>query len=256
MYASDITAKRYALGLVCPTVCKSCCVSIGPQGQIGPTGFTGPTGMMGVAGTATNTGATGPTGETGPTGMTGPTGPTGPTGMTGPSTIGENPIGNFYSLVTQTINWKVEAGLYDPSAATVFSFENNAITPRKVYLTDASTSIVVLESGVYELYYSIQIDRISGGSNSDVYIWLRKNEIDVLDTNGRISVNSNNENSLPMVIYSIELIANDKVQFVAMAISNNDPGMRILYVPSGTSGGVTIPGPAIPSIIVGIKRIG
>ena len=41
-----------------------------------------------------------------------------------------------------------------------------------------------------------------------------------------------------------------------MAIATNDPQAQILYVPSGPIPGITIPGPAIPSIIVGIKRIG
>jgi hypothetical protein len=110
----------------------------------------------------------------------------------------------------------------------------------------AFSQITVSVTGIYETYYSIQINRIAGGSNRYIYVWVRVNGVDVPDSNGRTAINSNNGDSLPIVPYILSLNAGDYVEFVAQA-SGDD--CRIL---------ATTPpiGPYIPSIIVGIKRIG
>lgn len=284
--SSDVTTRRKSLAIACPVACCGASSS-GGNGQPGSTGPTGATGPQGISGSATNTGATGMTGPTGPrgfegaqgiqgplgptgitgatgprgptgpigiqgvqgpigptglgatgsTGSTGPTGPTGPIGPTGPSTIGSNPVGNFYSMITQPIS-------YPPASPTVFTYNYGPVT-QSISLV-SGTRIRVSETGIYETYYSIQVSRASGGSSRYVYVWLRKNGVDVPDTNGRTATNSNNGDSLPIVFYTIQLNASDYIEYVAQA--DGDDCQILADTP-------TI-GPAIPSIIVGIKRIG
>ena len=77
----------------------------------------------------------------------------------------------------------------------------------------------------------------------------RKNGADEPQTSGRVSVNSNNGDTLPIVPYIIQLNAGDYVEFAARA---SDTDCQILAVNAAS-----VPfGPAIPSLIVGIKRIG
>lgn len=257
MNAQTLTEfKRYQAIFGCPPTGPT--GATGPAGvaantgATGPTGSTGAVGPTGVSGEATNTGATGPTGptgRTGPTGFTGPTGPTGftgptgPAGQTGPNTIGGNAVASYYSLVTQPIT-NFNASI-PPPAPTVFTY-NNTVVQRDVSLV-SSTRLTVAQSGIYEVYYSIQIHKTAGGSPCYTYIWLRKNGLDVPDTNGRVETNSNNGDSLPIVPYIIQLNAGDYIEFVAQA---DDDHVQILYVPQN---GI---GPAIPSVITGIKRIG
>lgn len=212
MSASQTTAYRKARALVCDNLCSTQ-GTIGPKGEDGPTGPTGPTG---ISGSATNTGATGPTGS---------------------NTLGSTPLASYYSAITQPI-----AGAAGP--ATVFTY-NSTIVQRNISLAGTS-SITVGVTGIYEAYYSIQIHRTSGGSPVYTYIWIRVNGADVPDTNGRIEINSNNGDALPIVPYILSLNAGDRLEFVAQADSANVQALA-LAAPIG---------PSIPSIIVGIKQIG
>ena len=227
--------KRYQSIFGCPPTGPT-----GPAGTASATGATGPTGPTGVVGP---TGVAGEATNTGATGRTGPTGPTGAIGPTGPNTLGANPVASYYSLVTQPIS-NFHATVPAP-APTVFTY-NNTVLQQSISLVSGSR-ITVGVAGVYEVYYSIQLHKTAGGSPCYTYIWLRKNGIDVPDTNGRMEANSNNGDSLPIVPYIIQLNVGDYIEFVAQA---DDDHVQILYVPQN---GI---GPSIPSIITGIKRIG
>ena len=222
MAASDTTAYRRARALVCDNLCSDS-GTVGPAGPIGPTG---------PAGTASSTGATGPQGLTGPTG---PIGPTGTQGVAG--SIGNTAIGSYYSTQIQPIS-------VPPAAETIITYNNTGFQ-RSVSLA-SSTQITVGKTAVYEAYYSLQIDRTSGGSPITIFIWLKKNGSTVPDTNSSVSVNSNNERLLPYVPYILSLNAGDYIEF---AIQATDINTRILAETSAI-------GPGIPSVIVGIKEIG
>jgi hypothetical protein len=206
----------------------------GPSGEIGPTGWTGP------AGSTTNTGATGPTGEIGPTGATGGTGSTGPIGPTGAPSSGSNIVASYYSMSTQPIG---ETGISPP---TVFSY-NNTVLEEGISLV-SGTRLTVTKTGTYEVWYSIQLHRTTGGSNVNTYIWIRKNGVDIPDTNGRVATNSNNSDTLPIVPYILSLNAGDYIEFVSQA-----SGSDVQAYSLGSD--AVEAGPAIPSIIVGMKQI-
>jgi hypothetical protein len=210
----------------------------GLQGATGLTGLQGATGLTGLQGATGLTGLQGATGLTGATGINGPIGPTGPEGPTGPASIGSNIAASYYSTQTQDIS---------STGQTIFTY-NNTVLEYGVSLVGA-TQITVSKTGTYEAWYSIQLHRTSGGSAVLTYIWIRINGIDVPDTNGRTTVNSNNGDMLPIVPYILNLNAGDYIEFVAQA---SDINTQALYVDDNTT---PIPGPSIPSIIVGIKEI-
>ena len=166
---------------------------------------------------------------------TGPTGPQGPQGVAG--SIGTTAIGSYYSMSTQSISTP-------PAAPTIMAYDNTNFE-RYVSLV-SSTRITVAKTAIYEAYYSIQIDRTSGGSPITIYIWLKKNGSNVPDSNSSISINSNNDRILPIVPYIISLNAGDYVEF---AIQATDINTRMLAETPAI-------GPGLPSIIVGIKEIG
>lgn len=224
----------------------------GPQGAQGITGpqgaegITGPQGAQGITGPQGVEGITGPTGQTGPSGITGPTGQTGPSGITGPAGI-TGPVGATGSLATNAVATYYSMTTQDISSATPTIFTYDTTSLQRHIILGGSSQITVAVSGIYEVYYSIQAHRVQGGSGAYMYIWLRKNGLDLADTNGRIEANSNNGDSLPIVIYIIELNAGDYIEFVAQADSEHIQILALNPAPIG---------PAIPSVIVGIKQIG
>jgi hypothetical protein len=105
----------------------------------------------------------------------------------------------------------------------------------------------VPRAGVYEAWYSVQVHRTQGGNDGQVYIWLRIDGTDVPNSNGRVGTNSNNGDQLPIVPYILELTAGQYIEFVAQATADD---IQIL-----SQSDLDVPGPAIPSIIVGIKEV-
>lgn len=210
--AGCTTAYRRARTLVCDTLCSN---NVGPAGPAGADGPTGPTGAQGIPGTATNTGATGPTGIAG--------------------SISNTAIGSFYYTSTLSV---------ETTTSSVMVYSNTFYQRNINYVN--SSRITVTKTAVYEATYSVQIHRTSGGSPVFVYIWLRKNGADVPNSNGRIEINSNNGDSLPIVPYIIDLNAGDYLEFMVQA---DDTNVQLLSIDPGI-------GPFIPAIIVGIKEIG
>jgi hypothetical protein len=170
----------------------------------------------------------------------GPQGPQGP-----PGDLSTNPVGSYYSDQSQPIATGTLA------APTIWTL-NQTVLERNISVV-SGTKITVAQSGIYEVYYSAQIHRTSGGSPVYIYIWLKKNGNDEPQTNGRVSVNSNNGDTLPIVPYIIQLNAGDFVEFASKASDIN------CQISAYTSPSIPFPagyGPNIPSLIVGIKRVG
>lgn len=181
----------------------------------------------------------GPQGPQGPTGAPGSATNTGATGPTGPVASGSNIAATYYSLITQGIS---------NSTPTLFSFEIVGLE-LGISKNAGNTQIIIQTAGVYEIWYSIQLHSIV---SQDVftYIWLVKNGIELADTNGRIETKSNTSDSLPIVPYILNLNVGDTISFASQTNASSSGDIQALYV-----SGATIPGPNVPSIIVGVKKI-
>jgi hypothetical protein len=214
--------------------CGADCSLDGTQGPTGPAGPQGATGAPGINGSA---GSQGARGFQGSQGSQGAQGFQGAEGSQGPAAVGSNIYASYYSTVTQPIIGP------DPSGTT-FSY-NSTFLENGISLVD-NTKITVSKTGIYEAWYSLQASYAGGGTSQFLYIWLRKNGTNVPNSNGRIEVNSNNGDSLPIVPYIIDLNAGDYIEFIA---EGTDGDFSALSVPG------TPPTSGIPSIIVGIKEI-
>ena len=109
----------------------------------GATGATGPAGATGATGPA---GAVGATGATGPAGATGATGPVGPTGPGAPETFA------YIYNIGEVEEIPVEGAV---------PFSNNGLIVGGIVHPPGSTEIIIEETGVYEITFMVQADRVN-----------------------------------------------------------------------------------------------
>ena len=108
--------------------------------------------------------------------------------------------------------------------------------------------VKIANSGFYNLQFSAQVDRTSGGTANDIYIWLRKNGIDVPISNTTFTIGSSvADQGVAAWNWFLSASANDQYQIMWAAADTNT---RIHYDQSPLSG------PAIPSLIVTVNRVG
>ena len=107
--------------------------------------------------------------------------------------------------------------------------------------------MIIETAGMYEVWYSLQLHS-TVSQDIFTYIWLNINGKDVADTNGRIETKSNTSDSLPIVPYILNLNVGDTISFLSQTNAATNGDIQGL----STSG---VPGPDVPSIIVGIKQI-
>lgn len=192
----------------------------GPTGPRGPTGPTGPTGSASVV-----PGPTGPTGADGAVGIDGPTGPTGPTGAAGLGGTIAN-WGSFWSTQIQTI----------PAPGTPQDVTLNNADPGNVNVSMvAGTQMTFAQPGVYSIIYSLQFLNDST-QIEDANVWLRKNGVDVPDTNSYYSIPNTHGGVAGTLVgtvnFVLELAAGDYLELRWDATSTD---VSLETIPSGIS---------------------
>jgi hypothetical protein len=108
------------------------------------------------------------------------------------------------------------------------------------------TRITVTQAGIYNVQFSAQIYRTSGGTSQHIDIWLRKNGTDVPSSNTRLNVNAN-------AIYQVGAWN----WFIKLGIGEH---IEIFWMPSASTiqlqyEAPTTNHPATPSVIATINRI-
>ena len=142
--------------------------------------------------------------------------------------------GSFYDTTTQT-----------GGNGTIQSFQLNSSGATKgISITDL-TGITVTHTGVYNIQFSAQIYD-GGGTAHDVYIWLRKNGSDILNSNSRVEVGNNNNYIVAAWNFVEKFNSNDVINLMWYSESNT---ISILYDATPTAG------PEIPSLILTITQI-
>jgi hypothetical protein len=107
--------------------------------------------------------------------------------------------------------------------------------------------IKIANAGIYNIQFSAQLDK-TNSSNATVYIWLRKNNVDVPISNTGVAIfGGANEALVAAWNFFVSASANDYYQLMFAATDNNT---RVLYNAAPTLG------PAIPSLILTVNRIG
>jgi hypothetical protein len=142
--------------------------------------------------------------------------------------------GSFYDTTTQTA----------AAANTAYAITFNTTDLSYGVTRGSPTSrIYVDRPNVYNMQFSAQLDKTSGGA-ALVWIWLRKNGVDVPDSAGQIRIQGNDAELVSAWNYLIQLNAGDYIELMWEVA---DTSVQILYDPA------TAVHPAVPSVILTVS---
>lgn len=139
--------------------------------------------------------------------------------------------GSFCDTTTQT------AAAINTAYAITF---NTTEISNGVYLGTPASRVYVDTHNVYNFQFSAQLDKTAGGVGL-VWLWLRKNGVNVSNSTGQIRIQGNNAEIVAAWNYVIELGAGDYVELMWEADTTD---VQLLYE-AGTA-----VHPAIPSVIL------
>ena len=143
--------------------------------------------------------------------------------------------GNFFDTTTQTI---VGVSTHQPVTLNTTDLSNQVSIAN-------SSHIVIANSGVYNIQFSLQIDKAQG-SGAHIYIWLRKNGLDVPNSATELAVQGTSSEIVAAWNFVVQSEAND---YYELMISATDIHIRLKAV---SANGVV---PAIPSVIVSVVSV-
>ena len=148
--------------------------------------------------------------------------------------------GSFYDTTTQnaTINTPTPMKFNTTDFASGFVIQNN--------LSGNPTRIKATNAGKYNLQFSAQLNRTSGGNSEEVDIWLRINDNNVGWSNTGISLQANAGKLVASWNFFINLTAGQYVEIMWLQTDN----IQILAEVAGVNY------PETPSIIATINQIG
>lgn len=142
------------------------------------------------------------------------------------------------------------------SDLTTQTFVANTITALKLNTIDLQsgvtlqgspqTQIKVLNTGVYNIQFSAQLNHTTGGT-ATVTIWLRKNGVDLPATSTDVTIQGNGTKIVPAWNFLVSASAND---YFEIMISATDSACEIYYIGTRT----TPTRPALPSLIVTVTQ--
>lgn len=146
--------------------------------------------------------------------------------------------GSFYDTTTQTVAI---------NGIAAFTFNSTDIPATNGVSIVNNSQITVAKSGIFNIQFSAQLQRNQGGQSKQISIWLRKNGIDVSNSNTDISLQANTTYTVAAWNFFVQLEAQEHCQIMW---SQNDD-IEIVYVGQD----LTIPHPATPSIILTVNKI-
>jgi hypothetical protein len=112
--------------------------------------------------------------------------------------------GSFYDTTIQT------AAAINTAYAITF---NTTDLSQGVYRGTPTSRVYVDRPNVYNLQFSAQLDKTSGGVGL-VWIWLRKNGVNIPDSSGQIRIQGNNAEIIAAWNYVIQLNAGDYIELM------------------------------------------
>jgi hypothetical protein len=154
------------------------------------------------------------------------------------TSIGIPKYGSFYSTETQY-----------PVINTITAITyNNTDTSATSGISIIDTSKIKVDTdGVYNLQFSAQLNRLSGGVSRQVVIWLRKNGTDVPSTATHVTMQANADFLVASWNFYLQLNANE---YAELMMWQND-AIELIYEVANTS----VPYPIVPSVILTIQKI-
>lgn len=151
--------------------------------------------------------------------------------------------GSFYDTTTQTLtSGSIEAMKFnsvDTDATSGVSVEPDP--------SNRKNKITVSKTGVYNIMFSAQLERLSGGTSKQVVVWLRKNGTDVPNSATHVAVQANANYLVIAWNFFVKLNAGEYCQIMW----TQDDAIEIKYEAPNT----TVPYPATPSIILTVTEV-
>lgn len=143
--------------------------------------------------------------------------------------------GNFFDTTTQTI---VGVSTHQPIRLNTTDLSNQVSIAN-------SSHIVIANSGIYNIQFSLQIDKVTA-AGAHIYIWLRKNGLDVPNSATELAVQGTFSEVVAAWNFVVSSNANDYYELI---ISATDIHIRLK---AASASGVV---PAIPSVIVSVVSV-
>jgi hypothetical protein len=152
--------------------------------------------------------------------------------------------GSLFDLTTQ-----IAPAINTPTAMQLNSYDSfsTGVTVVNDSLGNP-TEITVAKTGVYDLQFSAQIERGSGGSAKQISIWLRKMGVDIANSNTHLTVVANSGRLVAAWNFLVDLTAGQNVQLM---YSVADISIELKY----QTNDLLVPHPATPSVIVTMTEI-
>jgi len=150
--------------------------------------------------------------------------------------------GAFYSKDTQTC---ASGGIAAMEAGSEFIVPNGVGILNDYF--GKATLIQVAKYANYNVQFSAQLNRTSGGSEKQVTIWLRKNGADMEWSATHLTVQANQGKLVAAWNFFVRLDVGDTLQIMW---SQND-AIDILAEPAD----IVTPHPAVPSVIITVNEI-
>jgi len=122
---------------------------------------------------------------------------------------------------------------------------NTTDSSNGVSIGSPSSRLVVANQGVYNVQFSAQLDKTSGGTGN-IYIWLRKNGTNVANTATTIAIQGTAARTVAAWNFIIQL---EPTHYVELMWATDDTGVRIL------AASATSVWPAIPSVICTLTQV-
>jgi hypothetical protein len=159
----------------------------------------------------------------------------------------------FFTLVANAINApKPHASFYDtltqtnPVAGAVNYMKVNSVYTDSIESIKKDTDrIFISETGVYNIQFSAQLDK-TGGSASDVFIWLMVNGANVPHSATKVVIDGPNNEIVPAWNWVVSLRGGDYFQ---IAWQSSDP--NVIIAAAAASGNI----PEIPSVILTVTWV-
>jgi len=153
-----------------------------------------------------------------------------------------NPFGNFLDTTTQTVAI---------NAIAAMKFNTTVQSSSVSIVNDGSgnpTRITFATPGVYNIQFSAQLHRPSGSALRELVIWLRKDGIDVPQSSTKVTM----QGAGHFVVASWNFFQDISAagQYCQIMWTQSD-SIEILYEPAD----LTIPYPAIPSIVLTVNKV-
>ena len=150
--------------------------------------------------------------------------------------------GSFYDTTTQTTigneTLPMKLNTTDVAATSGFSIANDTL--------GRPTRITTTETGVFNVQFSAQLHKTSGGGATQIYIWFRRNGVDLVDSATTLTLANNGDLLVAAWNYFVDLTTGQYVEIMWRASAANIEIQRNTTVPS-------VPG--IPSVIATINRV-